>query len=193
MSVQRLVFVGEVPSEAFARYAAEHGWELRDPEEESDSDFDEDFLRNLWRTGEGDVCHVDDLILGCQYVELENGLATAVADDIRRGFACCSRAEAVAAVDLGRGEEEVRRAFRLLAAVAVGDFDGDVFEVSSAGMRSPRSDIRESALIVPQRTNWTQFLPDVVTLHESDESADVRQIAGGIRMALEIMARLSGE
>ncbi|MEV6743184.1 hypothetical protein AB0N21_02065 [Streptomyces sp. NPDC051080] len=185
----RLVFVNEVSAGAFSDFAEnQHNWTLND-ERDPDADFDEDRPSVSWTTPVGLVTFIDDTVVRCQYIEMTVSSVVDVESKVREIFSCYDREEALANVDLEQDEVCVRRDYRLVACVA-GDYNHRVFELAVEGLRSSRSDIRESALIIPQYTHWVEFIPEVTRLGESDPDSTVRRIAGGISVLLEFVAEL---
>ena len=85
---------------------------------------------------------------------------------------------------------DVRRGFRLVACVAVGSCNDAVFAVTARVLRDDLPDMRDSALIVPQYTAWTQLLSEVTRLDEQDPDPSVRKITADVRFLLEVTAQL---
>ncbi|MFJ8974744.1 hypothetical protein ACIRQO_15660 [Streptomyces anulatus] len=187
----RLAFVEEVPFAAFANFADSQQRWVRDEGPKNDFDVDEDRPALTWRGPVGSVKFVNDTVIRCQYVEINASSTVGIETVVRAKFRCYNKSEALAALDLHQNEMAVRRAYRLIACLAA-EFEQRVFELTLEGFRSGRSDIRESALIVPQYTNWVDFLSDVERLSEADPSDTVRRIAGGIVVLLEFVAELEG-
>ncbi|GAB2964460.1 hypothetical protein GCM10027280_61690 [Micromonospora polyrhachis] len=188
MAGRRLVFVEETSMREFSGFAEEQGWSSEEVSIDLDGDIDEDRPMLRWEAASGSVCFIDDSIIRCQYVQVES-----VADEeqIRASFVCFDREEAVRSLDLGAGQGAVRRGFRLIACTAVGAFDDAVFATTIRGLGDDRPHVRKSALIVPQYTSWSEFLPEIIRLDEGDPDLDVRETAGGIRMLLELAAQLA--
>ncbi|GAA3777120.1 hypothetical protein GCM10022225_76260 [Plantactinospora mayteni] len=187
MNARRLVLVERTSTQEFDRFAEDRGWQRVALSIGPDDDVDADRPSTLWRTPAGSVRFVDDTVIGCQYAEPKTNDDEA---DLRAGFVCYDRDEAVMALDLDGSQEVVRRGYRFIAGAAIGDPAGGVIAATVRGLNHERSDVRESALIVPQYTSWTDFLPVIVQVDEQDPDPEVRRIAGGIRMLLETTAQM---
>jgi hypothetical protein len=193
MSTTRLAFIDRVSVAGFSAFAEQQGWEPNNSEPTPTEDYDADKMESNWSTPVGELKFTDNTIIGCQFVDLHHAADTERLENVvRENFDCLNRSEAIDAIDLDKSDDIVRRSYRLLACLAPATFDQEIFEVTSRGLHSRRADIRESALIIPQLTAWTNFLADVIRIDEEEAGTDVQELAAGIRMRLEIRAQLEG-
>jgi len=179
----RLVFVDETSIRTFDSFAEGQGWE-REAADPDPVNVDADRPFTAWRTSSGRVVFTNDTVIETQYAEVG-------ADDdetaIRGAFTVHNLAETVAALDPGQAENAVFHGYELIAGAA-GETSRDqsVVDATTSGFADERARVRRAALLVVQYTEWTEFLPDVQRLAESDPDQNVRDMAGNMQMLLEL-------
>ncbi len=187
---RRLAFVLQIDPGVFALHAQDNGW----VEVEIEENHDEDRPARLWRIpDDGEVRFVDETALQCQYVEITADATDPVQAAINEEFTCYDRQDCVEVLDLSQGEDTVRHALRLLTCTAPGEVDQQVIDATVEALRDARENVRVAAVQIPIYTRWTEFLPEVTRLAETDSSKRVRSFAGNAKLILQLTQRIAAD
>lgn len=187
---RRLAFVLQIDPDVFALHAQDNGW----TEAAIEENHDEDRPARLWRLPDsGEVRFVNETALQCQYVEITADPANPIEVAINEEFTCYDRQDCVEVLDLTQREETVCHALRLLTCTAPGEVDQQVIDVTVEALQDERENVRVAAVQIPVYTRWTEFLPEVTRLAETDPSKRVRSFAGNAKLILQLTQRIAAD
>jgi hypothetical protein len=137
------------------------------------------------------LCYEADINIGhsCVFVKSTNAEAIRfVIDAILGNLAIWDRQGMFDSVAAASSVNERGRAVLRVGFAAPPEFDEEYFTVLTNALRDPAAEIRTTALWALMYAPWTDYLPMLTSMSESDPSSRIREQAQTMRRALEMNA-----